>query len=105
MAEVILISPQSDVFAIGIRILSSCLKREGHAGHYERQLHTRAGDVTLKVPKLQQQTFETTIIAPLSPCPAPLSELQFAKSWHNNFDRKTPAMVYFGTQLQKQAVA
>jgi len=27
------------------------------------------------------------------------------KRWHNNFDRKTPAMVYFGTQLQKQAAA
>ena len=27
------------------------------------------------------------------------------KRWHNNFDRKTPAMVYFGTQSQKQAVA
>ena len=23
------------------------------------------------------------------------------KRWHNNFDRKTPAMVYFSTQLQK----
>ena len=27
------------------------------------------------------------------------------KRWHNNFDRKTPAMVYFGTQSQKQAAA
>jgi len=24
------------------------------------------------------------------------------KRGHNNFDRKTPAMVYFGTQSQKQ---
>jgi putative transposase len=27
------------------------------------------------------------------------------KRWHNNFDRKTPSMVYFSTQLQKQAAA
>ena len=27
------------------------------------------------------------------------------KRWHNNFDRKTPNMVYFGTQAQKQAAA
>ena len=32
------------------------------AGHYERQLHTKAGEVTLKVPKLRRQTFETAII-------------------------------------------
>jgi Transposase and inactivated derivatives len=27
------------------------------------------------------------------------------KRWHNNFDRKTPAMVYFNTLSQKQAAA
>jgi putative transposase len=27
------------------------------------------------------------------------------KRWHQSFDRKTPAMVYFGTQLQRQAAA
>ena len=27
------------------------------------------------------------------------------KRWHNSFDRKTPAMVYFNNQLQKQAAA
>ena len=32
------------------------------AGHYERQLETKAGEVTLKVPKLRRQTFETAII-------------------------------------------
>ena len=32
------------------------------AGSYERQLHTKAGEVTLKVPKLRRQTFETAII-------------------------------------------
>jgi putative transposase len=32
------------------------------AGHYERNLETKAGEVTLKVPKLRRQTFETAII-------------------------------------------
>jgi putative transposase len=32
------------------------------AGSYERKLHTKAGEVTLKVPKLRKTTFETAII-------------------------------------------
>lgn len=32
------------------------------AGHYQRKLHTKAGEVKLKVPKLRQTTFETAII-------------------------------------------
>src|SRR5918997_2254747 len=32
------------------------------AGHDERSLETRAGQVSLKVPKLRRQTFETAII-------------------------------------------
>ena len=32
------------------------------AGHYQRRLHTRAGEMTLKVPKLRQQTFCSTLI-------------------------------------------
>jgi transposase-like protein len=32
------------------------------AGNYERKLHTKAGEVTLKVPKLRKTTFETAII-------------------------------------------
>ena len=37
-------------------------RRDTRAGSYERQLETKAGKVTLKVPKLRQQTFETAII-------------------------------------------
>jgi putative transposase len=38
-------------------------KRTGtRAGHYERQLETKAGEVTLKVPKLRRPPFETAII-------------------------------------------
>lgn len=32
------------------------------AGSYDRKLHTRAGEVKLKMPKLRRQTFETAII-------------------------------------------
>ncbi len=37
-------------------------RRDTRAGHYERQLETKAGEVTLKVPKLRRQTVETAII-------------------------------------------
>ena len=37
-------------------------RRDTRAGSYDRKLHTTAGEVTLKVPKLRRQTFETAII-------------------------------------------
>ena len=37
-------------------------RRDYRSGHYERQLHTKAGEVTLKVPKLRAQTLDTAII-------------------------------------------
>jgi len=37
-------------------------RRDQRAGSYDRKLQTKAGAVTLKVPKLRQQTFETAII-------------------------------------------
>lgn len=37
-------------------------RRDRRAGHYQRKLHTKAGEVTLKVPKLRKTTFETAII-------------------------------------------
>lgn len=37
-------------------------RRDYRSGHYERQLQTKAGEVTLKVPKLRRQTLETAII-------------------------------------------
>ena len=37
-------------------------RRDTRAGHYDRKLHTKAGEVNLKVPKLRRQTFETAII-------------------------------------------
>jgi len=35
---------------------------DSRAGHYERKLETKAGEVTLKVPKLRRLPFETAII-------------------------------------------
>ena len=35
---------------------------DGRAGHYKRKLHTKAGQVELKMPKLRKATFETAII-------------------------------------------
>src|SRR5512142_1646044 len=37
-------------------------RQDTRAGSYERTLHTKAGDVSLTVPKLRRQTFETAII-------------------------------------------
>lgn len=37
-------------------------RKDSRAGHYSRQLHTKAGQVQLKVPKLRKTTFETAII-------------------------------------------
>ena len=37
-------------------------RRDTRAGHYQRKLQTRAGEVVLRVPKLRQLKFETAII-------------------------------------------
>jgi len=37
-------------------------RTDQRAGHYKRKLHTQAGEVELKVPKLRRATFETAII-------------------------------------------
>jgi len=37
-------------------------RRDTRAGHNERKLHTKAGEVTLKVPKLRKLPFETAVI-------------------------------------------
>lgn len=37
-------------------------RTDTRAGHYQRKLQTRVGQVTLNMPKLRRQTFETAII-------------------------------------------
>jgi putative transposase len=45
-----------------MRAATSAARRDTRAGHYERKLQTKAGEVQLKVPLLRAQTFETAII-------------------------------------------
>jgi len=44
------------------------------AGHYERKLHTKAGEVSLKVPKLRSLPFETQIIEHYKRCESSVEE-------------------------------
>jgi putative transposase len=38
-------------------------RKDTRAGSYERALHTKAGEVKLKMPKLRRQTFENEPLA------------------------------------------
>ncbi len=41
-------------------------ERQGYrAGHFERTLLTKAGEVKLQVPKLKKVTFDTTLLYPI----------------------------------------
>lgn len=57
-----LLDAEADRMCGAQRYERSADRVDGRAGHYERKLHTKAGEVTLKVPKLRRQTFETAII-------------------------------------------
>jgi transposase-like protein len=57
-----LLDAEADEMCGAQRYERSADRVDTRAGHYERQLHTKAGEVTLKVPKLRRQTFETAII-------------------------------------------
>ena len=57
-----LLDAEADRLCNAQRYERSEARRDTRAGHYERKLHTKAGEVRLKIPKLRQQTFETAII-------------------------------------------
>jgi transposase-like protein len=57
-----LLDAEADRLCNAQRYERSEARRDTRAGHYERGLQTKAGEVRLKVPKLRQQTFETAII-------------------------------------------
>ena len=57
-----LLDAEADRLCNAQRYERTAARRDTRAGHYERNLETKAGEVTLKVPKLRQQTFETAII-------------------------------------------
>lgn len=57
-----LLDAEADRMCNAQRYERSDERRDTRAGHYDRKLHTKAGEVNLKVPKLRRQTFETAII-------------------------------------------
>jgi len=57
-----MLDAESDQLCKAKRYEHSPDRVDTRAGHYERQLHTQAGEVTLKVPKLRKLPFETAII-------------------------------------------
>ena len=54
-----LLDAEADRLCNAQRYERSEARRDRRAGHYERNLQTKAGEVRLKVPKLRAQTFET----------------------------------------------
>lgn len=57
-----MLDAEADRLCAAGRYVRSEARRDMRAGSYERKLETRAGEASLKVPKLRRQTFETPII-------------------------------------------
>ena len=57
-----LLDAEADQICGASRYERSADRVDTRAGHYQRQLETKAGSVTLKVPKLRKLPFETAII-------------------------------------------
>lgn len=57
-----LLEAEADVLCGAKRYERNPERLDTRAGHYERQLHTKAGEVTLQVPRLRRLPFETQII-------------------------------------------
>ena len=57
-----LLEAEADTLCGAQRYERSPERVDTRAGHYERQLHTKAGEVTLQVPRLRSLPFETQII-------------------------------------------
>jgi hypothetical protein len=57
-----LLDAEADRLCNAQRYERSEARRDTRAGHYERKLQTKAGEVKLRIPKLRMQTFETAII-------------------------------------------
>lgn len=57
-----LLDAEADALCGAKRYEHSADRVDTRAGHYERSLHTKAGEVTLKVPKLRSLPFESAII-------------------------------------------
>jgi len=57
-----MLDAEADRLCGAARYERSEARQDTRAGSYERTLHTKAGDVSLNIPKLRRQTFETAII-------------------------------------------
>ncbi len=57
-----LLDAEADALCGAQRYARSPERTDYRAGSYDRKLHTKAGEVTLKMPKLRKQAFETAII-------------------------------------------
>lgn len=57
-----LLDAEADQICRAQRYERSAERVDGRAGHYERKLETKAGQVTLRMPKLRRLPFETAII-------------------------------------------
>lgn len=57
-----LLDAEADRLCQARRYERSKVSKDTHAGYYKRNLDTKAGQVSLKVPKLRTMTFETAII-------------------------------------------
>jgi putative transposase len=57
-----LLDAEADQICKAQRYERSPERADSRAGHYERKLETKAGEVTLRVPKLRRLPFETAII-------------------------------------------
>ncbi len=57
-----MLDAEADELCQAQRYERSADRIDTRAGHYTRKLHTKAGEVELKMPKLRRQTFETAII-------------------------------------------
>lgn len=57
-----LLDAEADRLCNAGRYERNAARKDSRAGHYSRKLHTKAGEVSLKVPKLRTLTFETAII-------------------------------------------
>lgn len=57
-----LLDAEADQLCNAARYERTEARKDTRAGHYKRSLHTKAGEVTLKVPKLREHKFETAII-------------------------------------------
>jgi putative transposase len=78
-------------------------RQDTGAGSYERTLHTKAGDVSLRIPKLRRQTFETAIIERYRRCESSVEEMYLAGVSVRRVEDITEAL--WGTRVSPSTVS